>query len=1646
MLSSLSPSTHTNPVQENTSLSPNARTRTSQESILPPPADLEPDGGGPPAAPSRLRQSPSLRGCVWERRFPEAVPRRVIPRFPLTLNFLPRRSIVIATADAMADEGSTKSQNSPTGEELRAPQPVACPIQERDSCNLGVGNSAGRVQDLPEEPMPTPEVGAGTSPEVFVGNVPLKMPCSYSIAEAFLKSSRKTLRFIPPTTQGGEILIKPTPTMVMQGSRRWQSTAVGYFLGRRPYFPQLEAFARVNWKGLQQVSATANGFYFFQFRNLAFMEEVIEEGPWLYQGQPVVLQSWEQGMSLRRRKHIQVPVWIRIRHLPMEYWTEDGLSAVASGVGIPLYTDKITKNCLRLDFARCCSLGHTAINCLETRVKKAGVPVAVYVQKQQVKLAENSHKNDDEVEATCAHVVRDVEPGWHKSCDRAGVNVAATQTTRVQNIPSPPNPSLPFEATSTNIGKELIVYNPFALLGEPVRWSIMNTIATWNVRGLNGVAHQHAVGQLVRDKGIQFLGVLETRVRQGNIHSVRAHLLPGWSWFDDYGGPGGRIWLAWNELEVGVEILMTDEQFIHCRLLNKRTSTKCLISVVYGDCDSSRRRRLWEGLQNLAEGITEDPWCVLGDFNAIVDESESCGRRSEPTPSMAEFRDFITEAGLVHIPFTGCLYTWYNCSEGSRGLWRHLDRVLVNAIWLVLWPNTSYVCGLPCTSDHSPLILRGSVQRPTGGIFRFDNFLAKQEGFIESVRGVWHHHIHGTKMYGVVCKLKALKPIFRAQRKVKGDLTNNVSLAKAFLEKAQALFAVFNEDFFLHLVQWCRVVYCKTVEVEASMLRQRAKLKWMQYGDQCSRLFFSRINARRAKQRVFQIQSAAGLVSDSDQVAAEFVSFFQTLLGDVRRPRTLNLDFLQPHLQHTLSVDEATALLQPISHAEIRAAFFEISNDSAPGPDGYTSAFFKAAWPEIGAGLCAAVTEFFESGMLLKQINATMLVMIPKVQLPVRVSDFRPIACCNMLYKAISKIMVSRMQHVLQSLINHSQNAFVPGRSIADNVLLAQELLAGYNQIRLPPRCTIKVDIQKAYDSVNWELILESLRIFKFPPRFISWIEQCITSPMFSILLNGSMHGFFKGARGIRQGDPMSPYLFVIVMEIWHVLLKIRAQSDDCFQFHWKCQDLNILNLCFADDVLIFCAGTVNSVRTIKTALLEFADLSGLHVNPGKSTVILSKAVQRERQDILDLIGFQEGSLPIKYLGVPLVSSRLSVADCQPLIDMINKRLAGWNHLNLSLAGRTQLIKSVLSSLHMYWASAFILPKSVIKVIEGKMRAFLWKGSAPSGYAKVSWEQVCRPNEEGGLGIRSVLRMNQALMLKHVWRILQEDPHSIWVAWVLRYRLTNHTIWTCNSASASWCWKKITKISSLLTEGLLYRVGDGGKFRLWGDLWHPRGPLISTYLRGPLVTGLPADSLLSSVTYHGQWRWPSATDFDIQDIIADLPPISPQQPDAILWKSESHGMILFFGWRYWDDFLQWIKSGFNLRTLAVFFAGGRCGESHSHLLFECPFTRRCLEVLKRAVRFPWLNNGWDRDVLWASRRWRGQHMLNAANRALLASIVYHVWRERNSRRFAATAVSAESVASWAIEDVRCRIITANIRPSLQTHVLYRIWKIPWASQ
>ncbi|KAL2224371.1 UNVERIFIED_CONTAM: hypothetical protein Sindi_3072200 [Sesamum indicum] len=963
-------------------------------------------------------------------------------------------------------------------------------------------------------------------------------------------------------------------------------------------------------------------------------------------------------------------------------------------------------------------------------------------------------------------------------------------------------------------------------------------------------------------------------------------------------------------------VIHVESRSVECPGLNKRDHQLALKDLI------SEYRNLWNTLESLAREHSDEPWLVGGDFNAVRDMNEVCGASGDIRMAMEEFNAGIQEAGLIPMPMQGEWYTWHNCSTNSRSLWKKLDRFLINDRWLAR---------------------------------------------IQSL---------GVPMFAVTRKLKALKPVFREQRRKKGDLTLNVQLAKGFLDEAQQLIA-------------------------------------------------------------------------------------------------LDIGFLRPWARHILSNEEAGHLILAFTPDDVKQAVFDIADDKAPGPDGYSSGFFKAAWPVVGQEVTKAVLEFFSTGKLLKQVNSTLLALIPKVHTPMTVGDFRPISCCNVLYKIIAKLLVQRLSVVLDKIISPCQGAFIPGRSIGDNILLAQELLTGYNQVRLPPRCTLKVDIRKAYDTVEWDFLLAVLQLFGFPQTFTRWIEECVTTTAFSIGLNGNPHGFFAGARGLRQGDPLSPYLFVLVMEVLHLGLLQLIEQDSQFSFHWKCEPAKVFQLGFADDLLLFCRADLNSLGTLKRGLDRFAEWSGLRLNVQKSHVIISRSAQAWKDQILSIMGFQEGQLPMRYLGLPLLSSRLSISDCQPLLLKIDARINGWEGISLSYAGRIQIIKSVLSAMSIYWASAFILPKAIIKQIEKRLRTFLWKGTSTSGYAKVAWKDVCKPINEGGQGIKDIGILNRSLMAKKLCDVIRCDRTSIWVEWLKQTRLHNTSIWTINEKGGSWGWRKLLRLRSSIRPMTEFLIGEGRSFYLWKDPWHHLGPLITRFPRGPSLLGLDESTKLQVVINEGQWQWPFITDLECMEITHILPQIHGGD-DRINWRlSEgrptTQSLYRFFcppgpkvGWSSLlsgslkiprHNFILWLAIQEKLPTTDkpwMTHLGGcilcdeGAAETHNHMFFRCRYSRGCLAAIRHHIRFAWPNREWTRDVEWASRKWRGKHIVNVAYRALLSACTYHIWRERNLRRFEHTHRPEAILATCIIEDVRQRIISINLSSSISTCALYRLWRIPWS--
>ena len=293
---------------------------------------------------------------------------------------------------------------------------------------------------------------------------------------------------------------------------------------------------------------------------------------------------------------------------------------------------------------------------------------------------------------------------------------------------------------------------------------------------------------------------------------------------------------------------------------------------------------------------------------------------------------------------------------------------------------------------------------------------------------------------------------------------------------------------------------------------------------------------------------------------------------------------------------------------EIKIAVFQMGPTKAPGPDVMNALFYQNFWHTMGENVVNAVLDYLHSGVMGPDINHTNIVLIPKIKSLERMSDFRPISLCNVIYKIISKVLANRLKQILPSFISSTLSAFVPRRLITDNVLVASEVLHSMHSWKKGKKgsLALKLDISKAYDRVEWNFLQGIMIKLGFPDKWIQWVMGCVTTPSFSILINGKEYGNIRPSRGIRQGDPLSPYLFLLCAEGFTSLLE-KVELGGRIRRASICRRApKISNLMFADDSIIFCRATSGEVRVINKVLQTYANASGQCINMEKSSIYFS--------------------------------------------------------------------------------------------------------------------------------------------------------------------------------------------------------------------------------------------------------------------------------------------------------------------------------------------------------------------------------------------------------------------------------------------------------
>ncbi|GJY26291.1 RNA-directed DNA polymerase, eukaryota [Tanacetum coccineum] len=771
---------------------------------------------------------------------------------------------------------------------------------------------------------------------------------------------------------------------------------------------------------------------------------------------------------------------------------------------------------------------------------------------------------------------------------------------------------------------------------------------------------------------------------------------------------------------------------------------------------------------------------------------------------------------------------------------------------------------------------------------------------------------------------------------------------------------------------------------------QKAKIQWAIEGDENSIFFHGIINHKRANLAI------KGVMVDGEWV------------DDPCR-----LDMLE----------------SPISRDEVRNAVWGCGENKSPGPDGFTFEFFRKFWDTLGSDFCAAVKWFFDHSSFSRGCNSSFIALIPKNHDPKFVNDYRPISLIGSLYKVVTKILATRLSSIISGLISDVQTAFLPNRQILDGPFIINELLS-WCKHKKQQAMVFKVDFAKAYDSIRWDFLEDVLRAFGFGSKWCSWIRGCLHSGMASVLLNGSPTSEFQFHCGLKQGDPLAPYLFILIMESLHLSLS-RAIEAGIFKGIKIGSSLNISHLFYADDAVFIGEWSIANLSGITHILHCFSLLSGLSINLKKSH-LLGVGIRSEDVNAAALyFGCSTMKTPFKYLGVMVGGNSSTLQAWDDTIGKLKARLSNWKLKTLSVGGRLTLLKSVLGSTPIYNMSIYKVPKSVLQTMESIRRNFF--NGVQCDERKIvwiKWAKVLASKKYGGLGVSSFYALNRALLFKWVWRFISRD-NSLWCRLIMS--MHGSSLYKLSPFRYS-TWKSIIREVHMLKDRGVdlishchIRVGNGLRTQFWNEVWIGDTQLrvmfpriyaleinkdctvadklqfsVTSSLRRSVRGGVESSQLALLQTYiegtllsnmEDRWVWDLNGEgvFRVKDVRILLDEcFLPKAPTATRWVKYVPIKINVFAWKV---FLDRLPTRSNLQHRGVLVSDLLCPlcssaqEDSSHLFFSCRLATDIVRLVCRWWNLSWTPLGSYADWL----NWFNSIRLSSKVKDLLEGVLYITW-------------------------------------------------------
>ncbi|XP_042056286.1 uncharacterized protein LOC121800861 [Salvia splendens] len=897
----------------------------------------------------------------------------------------------------------------------------------------------------------------------------------------------------------------------------------------------------------------------------------------------------------------------------------------------------------------------------------------------------------------------------------------------------------------------------------------------------------------------------------------------------------GQIWIFAAE---GFEVDGWDDskQVLHARFETPLLPAPFFVSVVYGKCFREGRLEMWDKLREIA---------------ASLDGGETRGCEEEKE-RMLDFAEAISDCQLLDVGADGPKFTW------ARGnVFERLDRVLLGEGWANMLEST-HVSNLPrILSDHCPLLVEARLPGPRAKpSFRFQNMWVRYHLFLNEVDRCWREGTGTRGMINMQIKLNQLKSSLKIwNRVVFGNVFEGLKKAEVEAKEAMERYEQDPSPDLRSELNRSTANFILKLKMEEDYWRQKAALKWVAEGERNTKFFHGWVKQKRIKSRIHMIEDGDHILTEDKDIRDSAGNFFKNLLtGEVESLEEPDLGILESLPNHVnMEMLERTPF-----EDEIKQVVFSINAESAAGLDGYSALFFHVCWEIIKEDVVDAVREFFSGSQIPRGIAATLIVLIPKKKNPTRWAEFRPISLCNVINKIISKLLTSRMAPLLPILTVSNQSGFIRGRLLSDNVFLAKELFHEIWKGVVSPNMVLKLDMEKDYDRVQWPFLLKVLKKMSFSDKWVSFIENCISPCWFSVLINGSVAGFFKSSRGLRQGDPISPSLFILAADYLSRLLDRLILGRKEMMYRKMRYTMGISHLAYADDIIVFSQAQRASVLELVECLEHYMKVSGQKVNVGKSYFYLDKKHQSWAREVMEASGFQQRELPFLYLGVLIFRGPKKTSLFMFLQDKISARIHSWSHRNLSFGGRLTLIKSVLGALPIHIFQVLNPTKGALKQIEQVMARFLWGSCNTSRKTHwIKWQRVCLPIEEGGVGIRNLADVIEAFSIKMWWRF--REQRSLWARYMhQKYCSKSFPLVTYRSNRFSLMWRRLFKVGSLCREQVRWVLGNG-EISFWYDSWVLSTPLVEMCDPGVILAeevGLPdrvIDKILQ-ITFDGRSR------------------------------------------------------------------------------------------------------------------------------------------------------------------------------------------------